>query len=153
MRWIVAFVVGGLAVSVSAQEEKPAEAPEKAASDKTAKPKADEGEATNGDVTVVEGKFGTGVKDRTLVGEATSFKADVGKVYCWTKVEGPEDSEIKHVWYRGDQKVSEVVLKLKFKSVRTWSFKTIPADGTGDWKVDVVGPKGSVVKSLTFKIE
>jgi len=103
---------------------------------------------------VVEAKLGTGVKDREPEGVAESFKADAGKVYCWTKVKAPEGGgEISHVWYKGDEKQSEVKLALKFASVRTWSYKTLPADGKGDWHVDVVAPDGTVLKSVAFKVE
>jgi hypothetical protein len=49
--------------------------------------------------------------------------------------------------------MGEVKLAVKFKSMRTWSAKTIPADGTGSWRVDVLGPDGTVLKSLAFKVE
>ena len=98
--------------------------------------------------------LGTGVQDREPEGVADSFKVDVGKVYCWTKVTGPEGGgEITHAWYKGGEKMSDVKLALKFKSVRTWSYKTIPADGQGAWRVDVLAPDGTVLKSIEFKVE
>jgi hypothetical protein len=35
---------------------------------------------------------------------------------------------------------------------RTWSSKLIPADATGDWRVDVVAD-GKVIKSVPFKVQ
>ena len=92
---------------------------------------AESNEAKSG-VTVEDAKLGTGVQDREIQGEADSFAADVGRVYCWSKIKGGEGTEVKHVWYKGDTKVSEVTLKIKFNSMRTWSYKTIPAGATGD---------------------
>ncbi len=127
-------------------------APEAKPEEKAAPAKA-EGKAPS-EYEVVDVKLGTDVKDRETEGVADSFKADVGKVYCWTKVTGPEGGgEITHAWYRGDEKMSDVKLALKFKSVRTWSYKTIPADGQGEWRVDVLAPDGTVLKSVAFKVE
>ncbi len=106
-----------------------------------------------GGAAVADAKLGTGVVDREPQGVAESFKADVGKVYCWTKVTGAEGTEITHAWYKGEEKMAEVKLSVKYPSTRTWSAKTIPADGTGDWRVDVIAADGTVLKSLPFKVE
>jgi hypothetical protein len=108
--------------------------------------------APKGDITVIEAKLGTGMQDRKIQGEAEEFKADVGKVYCFTRIKGAEGQELSHVWYQGDKKVSEVKLSIKSALMRTWSYKSIGEDGKGDWRVDVVGPDGAVLKSLSFKI-
>ena len=108
--------------------------------------------AKEGGAQVADAKLGTGVQDREPQRVATSFKPDVGKVYCWTKVTGAEGGEITHVWYKGDEKMGEVKLPIKFASTRTWSAKTIPAEGKGDWKVEVLGPDGAVLQTLTFTI-
>jgi hypothetical protein len=91
--------------------------------------------------------------DREPQGVAESFKSDVGKVYCWTKVTGAEGTEITHAWFKGEGKMGEVKLAVKYPSTRTWSAKTIPADGKGDWRVDVVAADGTVLKSLSFKVD
>ncbi len=66
---------------------------------------------------------------------------------------GAEGTEITHAWYQGDEKMSEVKLAVKYPSTRTWSYKTIPEDGKGDWRVDVISADGTVLKSLAFKVE
>ena len=103
-------------------------------------------------LTVVDAKLGTAIADKEVTGVAESFPATVGKLYFWTKVTGGAGSEITHVWFRGDQKVSEVKLPLKFASVRTWSAKTIAPEAAGDWRVDVVAADGAVLKSVSFKV-
>jgi hypothetical protein len=114
--------------------------------------KADAAPAPKGDITIVEAKLGTGVQDRQVQGEAEEFKAGVGKVYFFTRIKGAEGKELSHVWYQGDKKASEVKLTIKSALMRTWSYKSIGEDGKGDWRVDVVGPDGAVLKSLSFKI-
>jgi len=62
----------------------------------------------------VETRLGTGVEERELIGEASSFPLSVGKVYCWTCVKGADEpTEITHVWYYGVEKMAEVVLPVK----------------------------------------
>jgi hypothetical protein len=110
-------------------------------------------EPAKGDLQVADAKLGTGVADHEIQGEADTFKQDVGKVYLWNKITGGEGTEVSHVWYQGDKKVSEVKLKIKFDSMRTWSYKTIYPGAKGDWHVDVVGPDGAVLKTVSFKVE
>ncbi len=151
-----------LPLVASAQEAaKPAAPPPQAPAAKEAAPAAAPAQAepakaeakAEGGYEVVDVKLGTGVKDREPEGVAESFPASVGKVYCWNKISGPEGGEITHAWYKGDEKMGEVKLAIKFRSMRTWSAKTIPADGTGSWRVDVLGPDGAVLKSVSFKVE
>lgn len=159
-RFIVALLCS-LPLVTSAQEAKPAAAPPQAPAAKetppapapaAAEPAKAEPKA-EGAYEIVDVKLGTGVKDREPEGAAESFPSSVGKVYCWTKLTGPEGGSITHAWYKGDEKMGEVKLAVKFKSMRTWSAKTIPTDGTGPWHVDVLGPDGTVLKSVSFKVE
>lgn len=98
-------------------------------------------------------KFGTGVEERVLQGEAESFAGSTEKVYCWTHIKGAkEGSEFKHIWYLADKKVVEVVLPVKSANYRTWSSKTISGQA-GEWKVEIVDSEGKVVKEGKFTIE
>jgi len=160
MRKLIVALLCSTPLLASAQEPaKPAAPPPQAPAAKETAPAAKEAAPAAKETApaeqyeVVDVKLGTGVKDREPEGVAESFKPSVGKVYCWTKLTGPEGGEITHAWYRGDEKMGEVKLAVKFKSMRTWSAKTIPADGAGSWRVDVVGPDGAVLKSVSFKVE
>jgi hypothetical protein len=46
-----------------------------------------------------------------------------------------------------------VTLAIKYPSARTWSYKTVPADGAGSRRVDVVAADGTVLASLPFEVE
>ncbi len=140
------LAVPALALAQAAQPAAPAKEPARPAAAEPAK-----AEATA--AAVADAKLGTGVVDREPQGVAESFKSDVGKVYCWTKVTGAEGTEITHAWFKGEEKMGEVKLAVKYPSTRTWSAKTIPADGKGDWRVDVVAADGTVLKSLSFKVD
>lgn len=102
---------------------------------------------------VVSGALGTGVEDHVLVGEATEFGADVGRVYCLTTVTGADEpTQISHVWYYKDQEKARTELPIKYKKHRTWSYKTIHPEWVGNWRVDVVDAGGKVLKSFPFMV-
>jgi len=96
----------------------------------------------------------TGIVDRQPVNENTIFSSDVGRIYCWTKINGAmEPTEIKHIWYYGNEKLREIKLDLKYVTTRTWSYKNISPSQVGDWKIEVVDINGNVLKTIVFKIE
>jgi len=100
----------------------------------------------------VEAAVGTSVAERALVGAAETFPAGTAKVVCFTKITGAADSEIEHVWYKGDAEIARVKLPIKGSPYRTYSSKTLPEDAKGDWRCDVAqGTK--VLASVKFKVE
>src|SRR5438477_7789555 len=58
----------------------------------------------------VEAAVGTAIADRSLTGAADSFKADAGTLYCFSKIANAADSDVEHVWYKGDTEVARVKL-------------------------------------------
>ncbi|HHI02591.1 MAG TPA: DUF2914 domain-containing protein [candidate division Zixibacteria bacterium] len=109
-------------------------------------------EEATGAITV-ETELCTGVDERMPVGMADQFPSDVGKVCLWSKVLGCTDETfIKHVWYyRGDE-MATVELPVRSSSWRTYSYKTIPPEWSGDWVVKVVDADGNVLKAIPFKV-
>lgn len=94
------------------------------------------------------------VEDRQPVESDTSFTNEVGQLYCFTKVNGDQDSTlISHVWYYNDKEVTNVELKVKSKAWRTWSSKKIAADLIGKWRVDVLSSTGEVLASKKFIVK
>jgi hypothetical protein len=101
----------------------------------------------------VDAKLCTMVENLMPVGVATSFTADVGKVYLWTKVMGAEgETSIKHEWYHDGKEMAVVDLAVKGASWRTYSSKTIPEYWTGDWEVKVVDANGNTLASIPFTV-
>src|SRR3989449_5448017 len=88
-------------------------------------------------VTVVEAVVAKSVVDRQPQDTGSAFPADVGQLICWTKVEGAGGSSTHHVWVHGDTQVGDVELQVGGSPWRTWSRKTVPADWTGAWHVEV----------------
>jgi|SRR4051812_48893839 hypothetical protein len=96
--------------------------------------------------------IGKSVASGMPVDTASSFGADAGTVVCWTRITGAAaGSKIMHVWIHGAD-TAKVELNVGGSPWRTYSRKTIPADMTGDWKVDVMDDKGNVITSKSFKI-
>jgi hypothetical protein len=108
--------------------------------------------ATAAPVTVVEAVVARSVLDRQPQDTGTAFPADVGQLICWTKVEGAGGSSIHHVWSHGDTEVGDVELQVGGSPWRTWSRKTVPADWTGPWHIEVRDAAGTVLKRIDFTV-
>src|SRR6266550_314103 len=103
-------------------------------------------------VTVVEAVVAKSVLDRQPQDTGAAFPADVGQLNCWTKVEGAGGSTLHHVWFHGDTQVGDVELQVGGSPWRTWSRKTVPADWTGAWHVEVRDAAGTVLKRIDFTV-
>jgi len=106
------------------------------------------------DIEVVNIVICTSIENRQPIGEDSVFTADVGKLYCFTKLISQADtSEISHVWFYKDDQVSKVDLTMKARTWRTWSSKTILSDWKGDWWVEVQDTEGNTISNISFKVE
>jgi hypothetical protein len=93
------------------------------------------------------------VVDREPVDSGNSFTADVGKLYCFTKIMGAESpTHVTHVWYFDGTERARVDLAVNAASWRTFSSKIIQAHELGAWRVDVLDADGNVLKSLDFEV-
>lgn len=106
-----------------------------------------------GEAVTVETELCTGVEERMPVGMTDQFPADVGQVCLWSKVSGYTDETfIKHVWYyRGDE-MATIELPIRGTAWRTYSYKTIPPEWSGDWVVKIIDVDGNVLKAIPFKV-
>jgi hypothetical protein len=94
------------------------------------------------------------VQDRTPVGVSTVFSSSTKRVFVWSQIEAEQiPSEIRHIYYFEEEKISEVNLKVRSNSWRTWSYKTLPGgDHRGQWRVDIASKDGTVLQELHFTI-
>jgi hypothetical protein len=93
------------------------------------------------------------VIDREPVDSGTSFPATVGKLYCFTKITGAQSpTQVTHVWLFDGTERARVDLAVGAASWRTFSSKIIQEHELGAWRVDVVDPEGSVLKTLEFEV-
>jgi hypothetical protein len=112
-------------------------------------------QAEGGDqLEVVESALCLDVVDRECVGGNTVFPADVGKIYCWTRIYGAQgDTEITHVWFFADAERARVPLAVRSVNFRTYSSKIIRPMEIGDWRVEVVDGQNRILKIIEFRIE
>jgi hypothetical protein len=102
-------------------------------------------------LTVDEMVFCLGVEDMQPIGGNTQFFESVDKICCFTWIHGATDTTtVTHVWYYGDAEKARVELSVKSASWRTWSCKTMLDAWSGAWRVDVLGPDGTVLLSREF---
>jgi len=102
---------------------------------------------------VTEGAVCLDVVDLECTGADTNFPANVGKLYCITKITGAKGaSKVTHVWYYGHTERSRIALDIRSASWRTYSSKIIQAHETGDWHIDVLGPEDEFLKVIQFEI-
>jgi len=157
---MVAMVMGIFAVGAAAYaaDEKPAAAAEKKDEAKTDEAKKDDAKkddkpAASGEWKV-EAKTCKSVANRECGDAADSFAAADGTVYAWTKVTGPAGGgEIHHVWFKGDEQMGDVTLKIGGSPWRTFSKKSLGDKAAGDWRVEVRDSNGAVLETLKFAVK
>ena len=103
---------------------------------------------------VAEGTITTAVAHRAPVDLVASVQADVGRLYCFTRITGAGgDTRITHVWYRGAKEMARVTLPVRSADWRTWSSKRILPGWAGAWRVDVLDAGGNLLRSLPFVVQ
>ena len=104
-------------------------------------------------LSVDESAIAADVQDRAPVGVDTAFGADVGRVFCFTRISGADAEEtLHHVWIYNGEEVADVALNIGGSPWRTWSSKTIPDWATGEWTVEIRNSEGAVLQTLTFTV-
>ena len=75
-------------------------------------------------------------------------------LYCFTLITAPAgtDSHVRHIWYKGDEKVGEQRLPVKGEQWRTYSRKEIKKGLAGDWRVEAVDDSGTVLRTVKFRM-
>ncbi|PWN06279.1 DUF2914 domain-containing protein [Rhodohalobacter mucosus] len=104
-------------------------------------------------IAVEEFEFGTAVENRQIVNADSAFSADVGQVFCFTRITGAEsETSVTHIWYLDGVEMATVELPVRGTDWRTWSSKTIFSDWTGEWSVDVLDAEGNMLMSKSFTV-
>lgn len=135
---ITVALVAGLAGAASAQDTAAVQQP-----------------AAPAPTLTVEAVLTRGVMDRTPQDTVSAIPAPAGvdSLYLWTRVTGGQPGTvIHHVWFHGDQQVGDVELTVGGSPWRTWSKKTIPAEWTGAWRVEVRDAAGNVLQTVQFTV-
>ena len=99
----------------------------------------------------VEAQIAAQIVDREPQEAGAVFAADVGQVYCWSRVSGAEGTTIQHVWIHDDTEYP-VSLDIGGSPWRTWSSKSIPPEWAGDWRVEIRDGQGNMMETLSFTV-
>ena len=100
----------------------------------------------------VEIAIATDIVDRMPVDTGSTFSADVGQLWCWTRVSGAEGRVLQHVWIHGPNENAIELPAIGGSPWRTWSNKTVPPDWTGEWRVEIRDEDGNVIETVRFTV-
>ena len=106
-------------------------------------------------LSVADAAVARTVVDRAPQDTGAVFPDSVGSLVFFTKISGAPAGAatvVHHVWYHGDTQVADVELHIAGSPWRTWSRKTVPADWTGAWHVEVRDASGAVLKRVDFTV-
>ncbi|MGB5616782.1 MAG: helix-turn-helix domain-containing protein, partial [Desulfobacterales bacterium] len=80
--------------------------------------------STLANLSVSEAIICENVKGRMPAGVQNSFPSSIPRVYVWSLIKAEKyPSKIRHIYYFGDQKISDVALNVRSYSWRTWSYQ------------------------------
>jgi hypothetical protein len=94
------------------------------------------------------------VVDRTPVGAGDVFAKEIPRVYCFTRVVGAEPgTHLIHNWYYQGNLKASVDLTVGSSDYRTWSYKTMMPQWTGEWMVEILSAGGTPLKNIIFVLK
>ena len=106
-----------------------------------------------GELVVKDSAIALDIVDHAPVDVGESFDIYTEQLYCFTKIAGGGEGDfVEHVWRWGDKVMARVKLNVGGPMWRTHSSKRIIRVWTGAWTVDIVGPEGDVLDTLSFTI-
>lgn len=106
------------------------------------------------DVEVSESCICRSIKDQSPLGAGNKFEPDVGKLFCFTRLEGMKAQvSIIHRWIHNERIAAEIQLKAGSSSRRIWSGKNIDPSLNGQWRVEIVDKTlNLILDALEFTI-
>ena len=106
------------------------------------------------ELQVADGTITTAIENQMPVDRIESYRADFGKLYCFTRIVGAqENTEVTHVWYYEDDEMARVTLSIGSADWRTYSSKRFLPQWAGNWKVVVLDREQNVIGEVPFVLE
>ncbi len=104
-------------------------------------------------LTLKEAYMCEAVKNFYPINPAVVFSISVKSISSFTVFDPvPEKTVVYHKWYRKDRLTTTQSLTLEPPAWRTYSSIQLREADKGPWRVEIVGPKGSILKILRFSI-
>ena len=78
-----------------------------------------------------------------------------GAVFFFTRLKCPSDTTVEHRWYLNNRLRQTMTLHVRAnqdRGYRTYSRTTIGANGSGDWRVELRAPDGTVLREERFTV-
>jgi hypothetical protein len=94
------------------------------------------------------------VVDRAPVGAGDAFAKEVPRVYCFTHVvDAAPGTQLIHNWYYQGNLKASVDLTVGSSDFRTWSYKTMMPQWTGEWMVEILSANGTPLVNIVFVLK
>jgi len=113
------------------------------------------GESQASDLKVTEMAVTTKIVKGSPIDSVRSISSSsVKALYCFTRFQAPQgtDTTIKHIWYRDDAVMHGDEMPVKGSRWRTYSQISVQKGHTGEWRCDVVDSEGTLLKSVSFRM-
>jgi hypothetical protein len=105
------------------------------------------------EIIVAEGKIAKNVQNLEPLYDNSTFKKDVGKVYCFTIIKTDKyPTHIVHLWLHNNDIMAEIPLSVNANKWRTYSSKKISPKHTGPWRVEVYSEDGKLIDTIKFEV-
>ncbi len=107
----------------------------------------------NGVLTLENAVMCEEIKDRKPVNKTVVFSIAARRAICFTSFSKvPEKVIIFHNWYKYDKLIARVRLRLQPPQWDTFSSIPLKEKDKGPWRVEVIDPKGKLLRVLRFSI-
>ena len=102
----------------------------------------------------LEAVLGRGVDESgELTGEASSFPANVGIVFCRVAIiDADQPQTVTVVWYREEKEMARSSLRLSREQPHDTVRLNIPAVQSGSWRVEIVDQNDELLTVLPFLV-
>jgi cytoskeletal protein RodZ len=106
-------------------------------------------------LSVLKASICSEIKDRMPSGVESIFPSSTQRIYVWNQIQAHQyPTQIRHIYYHKNQKISDVALNVRSPFWRTWSYKSIASDRyRGRWYVDIATLDGKVLRRLYFEVQ
>ncbi len=93
------------------------------------------------------------IQDMEPVREAIVFSVEKGHIICFTAVKNiKRRTFLIHRWIHQDEVTTTMKLKLRPPYWRTYSKIQLRETDKGPWRVEILDPKGNILKVLRFSV-
>jgi hypothetical protein len=94
------------------------------------------------------------VVNRAPEGAGDVFAKEVPRVYCFTRVVGAAPgTQLIHNWYYQGNLKASVSLTIGSSDFRTWSYKTMMPQWTGEWMVEILSANETPLGNIVFVLK